>query len=245
MQVLNRSYQIFRKLLIFNGSVLFSMSLQRLVLFLIVVRHWTFAASAGTLVETFVAGIRFDLCVLAFINIPVLFVTWWICSDQMLQTKNPILNFLRKWSLWIYLGGTTLVIHVFGLLDLMFFATSGHRWTYADWQSAGVEFFGTVATRWGSLFTGGVVAFFLMLWVFRCLFILFRVQLHVSDLPTDQLKLWPQIMRGVVVPVFILALAARGTVTAHHLGFEHAEISSVQGLNQLALSPIWAFDKKF
>ena len=37
MNMLNRSSQVFKKLLFFNGSVLFSMTLQRLVLFLVVV----------------------------------------------------------------------------------------------------------------------------------------------------------------------------------------------------------------
>ncbi len=245
MQVLNRSYQIFQRLLLFNSSVLFAMSMQRLVLFLVVVRHWSFGAAPVTLAEVFVTGIRFDLCVLGFINIPALFITWWICTDKMIQAGNPILKVLRKWSLWGYLGVTTLIIHIVGMLDLMYFATSGHRWTYSDWQSSGFEFFGAVATRWGSLFTGSIIAIFLMLWVFRCIFILFRVQLHVLDLPEEQLRPLLLVVRGAIAPVFIVALAARGTISAHHLGMEHAEVSQVQSLNQLALSPLWAFDKKF
>ena len=84
-----------------------------------------------------------------------------------------------------------------------------------------------------------------MLWVFRCIFILFRVQLHVQDLLQGQLKPGTLVVRGAIAPIFITALAARGTVSAHHLGMEHAEVSQVQSLNQLALSPLWAFDKKF
>ena len=245
MQVLNRSYQIFQRLFLFNSSVLLAMSLHRLVLFLVVVRHWSFGSSTQTYIDTFVAGIRFDLCVLGFMNIPVLFIVWWICTDAMIQTRRPILKVLRKWSLWIYLGATTLIIHISAMLDLMYFATSGHRWTYSDWQSSGLDFFGTGASRWGSLFTSGIVAFFVVLWVFRCIFILFRVQLNVLDLPKEQLKLCQQALRGAIIPLFIVTLAARGTFTAHHLNLKHAEVSQVVSLNQLALSPIWAFDKKF
>jgi hypothetical protein len=245
MQVMNRSYQIFRKLLVFNSSVLFAMSLQRLVLFLIVVRHWVFGVSSNTVAGAFFAGFRFDLCVLAYFNIPVLLITWWICSDRMIQTQNPTLKALRKWSLWVYLGLATLVIHVLAMLDLFFFATSGRRWTFADWQAQGFDFLYVVVAKWGALFSGGLVAFFLLLWVFRSVFILFRVQLHTVDVPEGRQNFARDLVLGVILPILALALAARGTLTAHHLGKEHAEVSQIEGLNQLALSPVWAFDKKF
>ncbi|MBC7372131.1 MAG: hypothetical protein H7326_11225, partial [Bdellovibrionaceae bacterium] len=85
----------------------------------------------------------------------------------------------------------------------------------------------------------------LLLWVFRSVFILFRVQLHTVDVPPGQENLARDVFMGLILPIFIVALATRGTITAHHLGFEHAEVSQIQGLNQLALSPLWAFDKKF
>lgn len=245
MQFMNRSFQIFKKLLVFNSSVLFAMTLQRLVLFLVVVRHWTFGTSSSVLADVFVAGVRFDLCVLGFMNIPVIFLTWWICTDRMINTKNVVLKAIRKWSLWIYLGLTTLVIHVLAMLDLMYFATSGHRWTYFDWQESGLEFFSVVASRWGGLFTGGIIAFFLLLWIFRSLFILFRVQLHTVEVAKENQNFGIELLRGVILPLFLVALAARGTISAHHLNIEHSEISPIHGLNQLALSPAWAFDKKF
>jgi hypothetical protein len=221
------------------------MSLQRLVVFLVVVRHWTFGASFSVLAEVFVTGLRFDLCVLGFMNIPVLFITWWISTDQVVKSQNPLLKALRKWVLWIYLGVATLAIHVLGMLDLMFFATSGHRWTYFDFQKSGFDFMLTVASKWGTTYTGGLVAFFLLLWVFRSVFILFRVQLHTVDFPKEQLNFGLELFRGVILPIFLVLLAARGTVAPHHLAMEHAEVSQNQWLNQLVLSPLWAFDKKF
>ena len=245
MQIFNRSFQIFSKLMVFNSSLIFAMSLQRLVLFLIVVRHWIFGTSGTVIGESFLAGLRFDICVLGFINIPALFIVWWICSDAATKSANPVVKSLRKWSLWVYMGLMSLVIHVMGMFDLMFFATSGHRWTFTDWQKQGFDFFVTVVAKWGSMFTGGVIAFFLLLWVFRSVFILFRVQLHTVDvLPGRENKL-RDIFLGLLLPICIAALAARGTITPHHLGMEHAEVSQIQSLNQLALSPLWAFDKKF
>lgn len=247
MNTLNRASQMFVKLLVFNGSLLFAMSLMRLVLFLLVVRYWTFGADGFTLAGVFINGVRFDLCVLGFINIPVLFIVWAISTDFMAETNNSLLLFVRKSLLWVYLGVASLAIHLLALLDLMYFATQGQRWTFWAWQKSGFEFFAQVATKWGSPFTGGVIAFFLLLWVFRSLFILYRVKIHQVPLVIEKVN-WGRgrfIVIGIVLPLLAVASAARGTWTAHHLGLEHSELSQIQALNQMTLSPLWAFDKKF
>jgi len=245
MNAMNRSSQIFKKLLVLNGSVLFAMTLQRLVLFLLVVRHWTFGVGGTPIIEAFVAGVRFDLCVLGFMNIPVLLIVWITCTDLMAQSQNPLLKAFRRWTLWLYFGVTTLIIHALAMLDLMFFASNGHRWTIYDYQDKGFDFFASTISRWGVAFSGGIIAFFLLLWVFRSLFILVRIQLHTVDSTEKKQSFGLELTRGVILPIFIVALAARGTWTPHHLNMEHAEVSQIQALNQLALSPVWAFDKKF
>lgn len=246
MNVLNRSTQMFTKLMFFNGSVLFSMTLQRMVLFLVVVRHWLFGADGLTVAMSFINGARFDLCVLGFINIPVLFIVWGISTDFMVNTSNRFMQFLRRWILWIYLGVTTLTIHALGLLDMMFFAANNHRWTYYDWQASGFSFIEKVFNAWGALFTFGVVALFLMLWIFRCLFTLYKVQLHsVAAKGSTQKSLMALVVTGILIPFIVTALAARGTWTAHHINMEHSQISAIHALNQMTLSPVWAFDKKF
>jgi hypothetical protein len=246
MNALDRSSQIFIKLMIFNGSVLFSMSLQRLVLFLIVVRHWIFGADGLTIASSFINGARFDLCVLGFINIPVLFITWAISSDFFVNTSSKSLQFLRKWILGIYLGLATLAIHVLGLFDMMFFAANSHRWTNYDWHESGFSFFSKVSSAWGGLFTFGVICMFLILWISRCVFTLYKLyfqgQPENGRLGKSRVVL---LMTGFLLPIFILASAARGTWTPHHLNIEHSEVSQIQALNQMTLSPIWAFDKKF
>jgi hypothetical protein len=247
MNALNRSTQIFTKLMFVNGSVFFSMSLQRLVLFLVVVRHWLFGADGLTITMSFVNGARFDLCVLGFMNLPVLVIVWVMSTDFVVNSSNKVVQFFRSWILWIYFGVTTLVIHVLGLLDMMFFAANNHRWTYYDWQESGLGFVSTVAQSWGGLFTISVVILFLMLWLFRCIFTLYKVKLDSVSL--ENLKHRESkaalVGTGLVLPLFITALAARGTWTAHHINIEHARVSQLQVLNQMTLSPVWAFDKKF
>ncbi|WP_413289732.1 hypothetical protein [Bdellovibrio sp. HCB337] len=247
MNALNRSSQIFMKLLAFNGSVLFAMTLQRLVLFLVVVRHWLFGADGVTIASSFVMGLRFDLCVLGFINIPLLFVTWAICSDYFVNSQNKFVQFFRKWSLGIYLAITTFVIHLLGMLDLMYFAGNGRRWTYYDWQKSGLDFVSQISEKWGFVFTTGVVVLFIFLWAFRCMVQLYRAELQKTPLQSERLAQSKVllILLGVVLPFFVVALAARGTWTAHHINAEHAEVSQNPALNQLTLSPVWAFDKKF
>jgi hypothetical protein len=243
--VLHRSSQIFKKLLVFNGSVLFAMSLQRAVLFLLVVRHWLFGTPGSVVGDVFFTGFRFDLCVLGFISIPVLFIVWGICTDTMIASQNRTVQFLRKWSLWIYLGITTLIIHVLGLVDLFYFSTSGQRLTFVALQSQGFSFIEKCLSRWGWLFCFGIAAVFALLWVFRCLFILYRVQLHTEPLPAGTGVAGRTWILGGLLPVVVVASAARGTWTAHHLAMEHAQLTQITPLNQLALSPLCAFDKKF
>lgn len=239
---------MFKSLAIFNGSLLLSMFLQRLVLFLLVVRHWVFDADGVSIGMSFFNGSRFDLCVLGFINIPVLFFTWWVSSDAMGRTENPVLKWLRRWALWTYLGFASLAIHVLGLLDLMFFAANHQRWTYFNWQEGGLAFISRAASAWGGVFTLGVVGLFLMLWVFRSLFVLYKLQIHLVPEPKESLgkSTGLLVFTGLILPFFVTALAARGTWTAHHINMEHAQqVSDNSALVQMALSPVWAFDKKF
>ncbi|MGZ3744623.1 MAG: hypothetical protein ACXWRE_00875 [Pseudobdellovibrionaceae bacterium] len=254
MDILNRSSQLFIKLMAFSASVLFSMSLQRLVLFTLVVRHWIFGADGLTIATSFMNGLRFDLCVLGFINIPVLFFTWIISSEFMVKTSSKVLQFGRQWLLWIYLSVVTLLIHLLGFFDLMFFAANSHRWTYYDWQESGLSFVGQVMNLWGGIFTFAVSFLFLTLWISRCIFTLYKLGLQGNRSgqplsPPASKKFGDSklalLTSGLVLPLLIVALAARGTWTAHHINIEHAEISQIQALNQMTLSPIWAFDKKF
>jgi len=247
-ETLNRASQVFRKLLIVNMSILFSMSLQRAILFFLIIRHWVFGADAGAIASSFLAGFRFDLCVLGFLNIPVLFITWIICSDKVAKSQAEPLSFLRRWVLWIYFGITTFVIHLLGVLDMMYFAANGRRWTYFDWQREGLQFVSSVAQKWGAFYTTCVITLFLVLWVVRCLYGLYRARLHQLPVvgPTKPpFSTGTLILTGVLGPFFVVATAARGTWTAHHINQEHAQVSQNPVLNQLALNPVWAFDKKF
>lgn len=54
---------------------------------------------------------------------------------------------------------------------------------------------------------------------------------------------WLQFWFYLLVPVIIAAFFARGTVTNHHLEFQHSQISNNSLLNELVLNPVWTFDK--
>ncbi|MNT91983.1 hypothetical protein D3C72_2331740 [compost metagenome] len=52
-----------------------------------------------------------------------------------------------------------------------------------------------------------------------------------------------EIFIRLIFPFVLIVLAARGTVEAHHLGMEHSVVSSVSSINEMALNPLWCFDK--
>ena len=47
----------------------------------------------------------------------------------------------------------------------------------------------------------------------------------------------------ILLPLILIVLAARGTVTPHHLALEHSEVSNSKELNEMALNAVWCFDK--
>lgn len=61
---------------------------------------------------------------------------------------------------------------------------------------------------------------------------------------SDQTPYWVQFFFFFFVPLLIAALAARGTVTANHLEYTHAQISKHSLVNELVLNPVWTFDKR-
>ena len=55
---------------------------------------------------------------------------------------------------------------------------------------------------------------------------------------------WLQFWFYLLVPLFIGAFCARGTVTKNHLEWQHSQISNSSLLNELVLNPVWTFDKR-
>lgn len=59
----------------------------------------------------------------------------------------------------------------------------------------------------------------------------------------DRVPYWGQFLFFLLAPLLLVALVARGTLTPHHLGYEHSLISEHSLLNELVLNPVWTFDK--
>lgn len=47
----------------------------------------------------------------------------------------------------------------------------------------------------------------------------------------------------VLLPAVLIALAARGTISAHHLRYEDSQVSFTEAINEMALNAPWCFDK--
>lgn len=191
-------------------------------------------AARFEMLAAFGTGVRFDLLILGFLAIPLVLlallfrgsafhpkVFWKICSVYGL-------------SAWTLISGLSLV-------DFLFFSQAGRRMTWVDWQSGRLTAEVHRALRLLNtelLILCGLI--FVLAWVGggREIFRAFSNRGALAAL--ERKTFW----RGWIVLTFLVALAARGTVTAHHLEWRHAErISALRSVQELALNPAWTWDK--
>lgn len=176
------------------------------------------------LLKAFGMGFRFDLLLLGFVMIPVvIFLTAisWFC----LWSKR-VRQVLKVYFIATWIGIVTLEF-----FDLRFFATAGRHLTIFD------QGFSPFAV-------GGVFD------------VLILVFIGVAGVGSFLVLDWPNtvkigrvepVSRRIVttlVPIILVALAARGTVTAHHLEKEHSEVSEHPVVNHLVVNSPWAYSKK-
>lgn len=229
---LTEAHQIFSALVKPTVLILLWMSLLRLVLFVGV-----FSGQIGfhpDLTMALFTGVRFDALVLGFLWIPILVLTW-IWSSFSCPKK-----LFRLWKFYLIMA--VLIIFYFSWLDLFWTAAKNLRLNHEFFEASQriiLDSGGVVLGRARSIvFTGAMIS--------SCLGILLSI--HWLPFPPEKtgssetgspLKIFLQAM----VILFCVALAARGTWTAHHLNVEHAEVSENTLVNQIPLNPIWNMDK--
>lgn len=180
--------------------------------------------------RAFFTGARFDLLVLGFLLIPVLLL--WLASLGLKDASARAARVSRGWLTLAWWIVTTIAA-----FDWLFFAANGRRMTFHDLKTPDFvsDGFGVVGTE-----TAVIVAL-----IFLCCAILGARQ--ILQMPSFKTKTRPEsgLRRAwrVIAPVLAVALMARGTLTPHHLEKQHSEVSSNPALNQLVLTPAWAFDK--
>ncbi|MBX3039715.1 MAG: hypothetical protein KF789_03270 [Bdellovibrionaceae bacterium] len=213
------------------GLALVFMSLLRFLF------YWNFSErfsgiSGGDLLQSFAVGIRFDLLVLGFLLIPVVglapFVLW---------TPRHLDRWMR--TLVVYLCSMWVLIVGLSFADFLYFSAHGQRLSLmAVSDPLGREVFWSASERLGTgtlLMNAGI--FFLLVFILNSRFLALLKSPPSMNLGARSFwKRW-------VVCLFLTALAARGTVTAHHLEWQDAKISEARILWELTINSPWAWDK--
>ena len=231
------AFQVLKTLLKPSFWILLWMSLLRFLLF--VALYQGHIGLHADLPKAFFAGARFDLLILGFFWLPLVVITW---LSAFAYDPRKLLKFYK-----LYFCGFILLQFDFAWWDLFWVAVHqsrlDHQFFTADFRSLiseGVAVFG-VTRAFVFPASMGLAAFGLILsiWWLKIPKISASEKGEMRAQPVFNSILAIQILGSLL----LVALAARGTWTAHHLNSEHAQISNNPLLNQLALNPIWNADK--
>lgn len=230
------STKVFFKLGMLAAALILFMSLFRLNLYFLSVFHATPDAVFVEVAQSFLTGFRFDLLVFGFLFIPLYFLI-------LFQT------FLEKWPQWMFfLYKSYFVVAWFLICSLSFvdyfhFARHGSRMRFEDYLNWNPD---VLAAQAQSLQPNQVWIFLVISVLLFVLGFMLTKSLNFGDWKDEYSPLGGgkvEILWRVVVPVLLIALAARGTIEPHHLAFEHSQVSSFSPINEMSLNAVWCFDK--
>lgn len=213
------------------GLALVFMSLMRFLF------YWNFSerfsdVSVLDLLRSFATGVRFDLLILGFLLIPV------VISAPFAFWRR------RQWDWWmwmltVYLCSAWFLIVGLSFVDFLYFSAQGQRLSLAAIsEPLGREVLWSAWERLGKgtwLLNAGIFFFIGVIGCGRFL----EVLRGFSPAEISVSAFW----RKWVICLFLVVLAARGTVTAHHLEWRHARISDLRVLWELTINSPWAWDK--
>lgn len=172
------------------------------------------------------AGFRFDLLVLGFAWIPIWVLYWFF---HFLGRVSQVSGLFKAYFFLIVLGTTLLTI-----VDFYWFNARTVRMTFETLSPDGFWAVADQATNWRLwsaiplIVLPGFVLGLLSLW-----------KMNIADYSEKPMK----VLLNFIFSLLIVASAARGTWTAHHLELADAQVSSFRALNELALNPWWNLDK--
>lgn len=233
------------------GSFLFLMTLMRL-LFLIPAR-FRHVLDFITYINLFFEGFRFDLLVLGFIWIPI-WIFFWILGALKKQTFFHHL-------LFVYLSCVWILSSFIYFNDFFYYTQRGSRFYGLQFLtrikeeppmnlflSSFFQDFQKLTLQQGQFVLGLIISLFLIFlfsgWtrIFR-----FYIQQKQNILKFSNLKFYQgQTLNFKLVKLFFLSfiligLAARGTLSPHHLERADSEISNIKSLNELVFNSVWTF----
>lgn len=230
------STKVFWKLAILSLTMVFFMSLFRANLYFLSVFHATPNAVPVEILQSFLAGFRFDLLVFGFILAPI----YLLLMVQAFSEKWP--RFLFAFYK-IYFALFWTLVCVLSFMDFFFFSRFGKRMRFADYMSWTPE---QLIEQAQALQPNQV-------WIF-CTITVLLLSLGYMLIKSIRFGDWKdeyspamgskvEVIWRMALPLVLVVLAARGTVEAHHLELEHSEVSDNTAINEMALNAVWCFDK--
>jgi hypothetical protein len=216
---------------------LLAMSLTRFLIFFLSRVHFADVPVLETLMAFWI-GFRFDLLILGFVLMPV----------ALLHTAFGLLRFwpaLTARFVLVYLSFVWALLTLDASFEALFFVINQRHANAVELFEASES----LVTEAYSLMGSTTLTMFLAIMV--CLLFLgvrgfFRQERRMTrnvEFPYEKVSTSELVLR-LVAPLFFVALAARGTVTAHHLEKAHSQFSSWDIANQLALNSAWVSDKE-
>lgn len=230
------STKVFVKLGILALAMIVFMTLFRINLYFLSVFHATPDAVFVEVAQSFFAGFRFDLLVMGFFFIPVYII---LMIQAYLERWPPSMFLFHK----LYFAGVWLLICTLTFVDYFYFARHGTRMRFSDYMSWSPEV-------WIEQSRGLQQN---QVWIF-CIITVLLFVLGYTLVKNIKFGNWKdeyspmggskfEVSWRILLPLLLVALAARGTVEPHHLALEHSEVSNITAINEMALNAVWCFDK--
>lgn len=217
-------------------ALLLFMSLFRMNLYFLSVFHATPNAVFVEVFQSFIVGVRFDLLILGFLFVPIYFLV----LGQAFSEAWPTAWF---WFYKIYFALAWVMICALTFVDFFFFAQFGQRMRFNDYQALNVD---VVIEQINRLPQSQGLVFCVITGLLLLLGLMLVKSIQFGNWK-DEFSPHPgtkfEITWRLVLPLILIALAARGTVEAHHLALEHSEVSTIKSINEMALNAVWCFDK--
>lgn len=230
------SSKFFVKLLKLSLAMILFMSLFRLNLFFLNVYYVLPDLNFGEIIQSFIAGIRFDILIFGFLFIPVYFL---LIAQTFLEAWPKSSFFLYK----IYFGAAWVLICALTYLDFFYFVLHGRRMRFAEYSGWS---FDVLIEQWKVLPLNQTLIFTVISIVLLLLGHMLIKSLNFGEWK-DEYSPHPafrgEVFLRIIVPLVLIFLAARGNVMPHHLALEHSQVSNSKELNEMALNAVWCFDK--
>ncbi|MDG0817260.1 LTA synthase family protein [Bdellovibrio svalbardensis] len=224
------------KLLKLSIAMIFFMTLFRMNLFFLNVYYVLPELNPGEIMQSFIAGLRFDILVFGFLFIPIYFL---VLLQATLEKWPPNFFFVYK----TYFGLAWIAICSLTFVDFFFFAHHGKRMRFAEYSGWSPE---VTFEQAQTLPINQWIVFTVISIVLLVLGHMLIKSLKFGEWK-DEYSPHParrgEVLLRILIPLILIVLAARGSVMPHHLALEHSEVSNSKELNEMALNAVWCFDK--